>query len=471
MPMPVLDEASVVTGDDGRSRFYAAEQLGEQRGRTPEGFLLCLNVPICRTGTQLYHAKEMDGRVSSNADGIVRITRNEDEVFREEHVVSYNGKPVVNDHPTRDVIPLTWREVAVGTVLNPRRGTGLFADCIVADFIIYDEAACGDVESGKREVSCGYDADYVEESPGVGLQKNLLGNHVALVDAGRCGPRCSIGDHSSCTGDSDMRFTDARPAWLDKLVNALKTNDAAAIATAEAEAVAAVKVRDEGNEGLHLHLGGESKANDDYGPRMDALEEGHAAIMAKLDEMSGGGGSKTKDADEEEEKKKKEAEAAEKATGDQLEEEAPAGTKDARKMKDSAFLGDSFQETLALAEILMPGVRLPTYDAALAPKATLDTLCGLRRTTLDLAYNTADGRGLIDELLGAGKVLNLDSLSCTDVRKLFLAAGALKKTRNNDGTMRREVHVQVSGGGLGVRSKINTPAEMNKRNRELYGPH
>ena len=46
-----------------------------------------------------------------------------------------------------------------------------------------------------REVSCGYDADYEQTSPGKGKQSNIIGNHLALVDQGRAGHAYAIQDH------------------------------------------------------------------------------------------------------------------------------------------------------------------------------------------------------------------------------------------------------------------------------------
>src|SRR5262249_47744554 len=71
----------------------------------------------------------------------------------------------------------------------------------------------------------------------------------------------------------------------------------------------------------------------------------------------------------------------------ELEFEAPVGTGDcARRAKDSVYLGDSFQDTLAKAEVLAPGIALPTFDVKAAPKRTLDSIIKLRKTALDLAY-------------------------------------------------------------------------------------
>jgi hypothetical protein len=64
--------------------------------------------------------------------------------------------------------------------------------------MITDSDAIAALEAGRSELSCGYTADVVIE-PGTwqgqrydAKQTNIRGNHVALVDAGRAGPTCSI---------------------------------------------------------------------------------------------------------------------------------------------------------------------------------------------------------------------------------------------------------------------------------------
>ena len=52
------------------------------------------------------------------------------------------------------------------------------------------------LEEGKREISCGYTYELCEEN-GQYIQRQIRGNHVAVVDAGRAGSRVSIKDHKS----------------------------------------------------------------------------------------------------------------------------------------------------------------------------------------------------------------------------------------------------------------------------------
>ena len=183
--------------DQGTARFYTTEQLGPKRSLTPEGFLLCEDVPLARPGEMIYGPDETP--IEAGPDGITHITRTLDELFKPETLASFNGKPVTNEHPDEDVTPSNWKRYAVGVLLNVRKGTGDNEGLMVGDMLITDPETIEDIRGDKREVSLGYDADYKKTGPGKGEQSNILGNHVALVERGRCGPRCAIHDHDTQT--------------------------------------------------------------------------------------------------------------------------------------------------------------------------------------------------------------------------------------------------------------------------------
>ena len=189
-------------------RFYTSERLGPKRSLTPEGFLLCEDVPIARCGTMLYADGEVP--VTADRDGIIRIHRDPEDVFSPDSVASWNGKPVTYEHPPEKVQTVNWKTYSVGVTLNPHRGDGAVYDneFLYADLLIQDADAVRDVLAGLREVSGGYDAEYEDIAPGEGRQHLIVGNHVALVDRGRCGPKCMIGD-SEMAGDRRKATVDA----------------------------------------------------------------------------------------------------------------------------------------------------------------------------------------------------------------------------------------------------------------------
>jgi len=495
-PMRFADHAQLKDVTDARSRFFTTVKLGPKRAKTPEGFLICFDVPICRTGEMQYAKHELP-QIDPDDQGLITITRSEKEVFSEKHVASYNGKPVVNDHPEDDVTPLTWANQAVGTVINPRRGSGEYSDCIVADLVINEARSIAEVEAGKDEVSCGYDADYVELGRGRGEQTNLMGNHVALVDSGRCGSRCAISDHA--IQGEPMKTRDKKPSWrdrlsaaLDQLSKAVKSKDEAAVAEAqkEVDAAAAEAPTSDENLAIHLHTSGPAGTTvgtggaSDADPDDPALDSDQPLSRMTDEEIQGGFGElrdslasmrETLDAIAQHVGFQGGADAEavgelEEALGDEVPEEMRDS---ARKARDSAFLGDSFQETLALAEILCPEITLPTFDRALPPAKTYDAICKLRRKALDRAYLTPRGREVIEEMNG-GKRLVLDSMPCKDVKHLFRGAASLMKAKNNADSTAGASRVTDSrpvvsaGGGLGPVAG-ETIAQVQARLNKHYG--
>lgn len=154
----------------------------------------------------------------------------------------------------------------------------------------------------------------------------------------------------------------------------------------------------------------------------------------------------------------------------ELEAEAPPGTGDrARKARDSVYLSDSWRDTVAIAEILVPGQPFPTFDRAAAPKATLEKICSFRRRTLDLAYVSPAMRGTIDDLSpGRDYSKARDSMSCGAYRSLFVAVGAVKKAQNNGpGDARASVAVRDSNAAAAV-GYITSGADIQKRNQEFW---
>jgi hypothetical protein len=390
----------------------------------------------------LYGGSELEGAdgkpvVTPNDEGLVRIARDADEVFRAETIASFNGKSVSDDHPEDGAIaPSNWQERTVGIVLNPRRGEGEQHDLLLADLLITVPSAIEAVRSGKREVSCGYEADYEEVDVGQGRQKNIIGNHVALVESGRCGWRCAIGDRKL-----EEKQMSKKLSWLDRAKAAFHSKDEEGFNKAMEEAKTGDELGSEGEENeqhIHIHMNSngstdpvvpalgdedpEIKNNDDdelatHIAQNTAEHEAFASRLAAIEEQLGIGATDEMPSEEVE---------------DALEAEAPVGTGDkARKSTDSAYMADSYKNTVALAEILAPGIKVPTFDFSANPKKTFKDVCGLRRQALDAAYAHQDTRNMIEDIMGS-KTINFKNMSCDAVRTVFKAAGSIKRASNND---------------------------------------
>ena len=158
--------------------------------KTPEGFLICHDVPIGRTGTQQYLPKEL----GFDGDELITVYRTDNEVFKPSAMASFEGKAITDNHPPKDVTPDNFSTYMRGVVQNVHRGSGEQADKLLADLIIYDANLIAEIEAGKREISCGYDCKYLNNDEGTLYQADIIGNHVAVVDSGRAGPTVAIKD-------------------------------------------------------------------------------------------------------------------------------------------------------------------------------------------------------------------------------------------------------------------------------------
>ncbi|MEX5804530.1 DUF2213 domain-containing protein [Citrobacter freundii] len=206
-------------------KYFFKTRLGNTRFQLADGSVLFKDVPIGRTGEQEYDATERPELVP-DARGKVMVRRTPEEVFSERAMASFESMAVTIGHP-RDfngeiifVTPENWRQLANGHIQNVRRGNGSKSDLLLADVIVKTLEGLQAIDDGDDEVSCGYDADYEQISPGLANQSAITGNHLALVPNGRAGFRCKIGDAMPSTTKN----------WFTRLLKARKTNDAAEMA-------------------------------------------------------------------------------------------------------------------------------------------------------------------------------------------------------------------------------------------------
>ena len=182
---------------------YYGDRISPNMAETPEGFLICKNVPIARTGFQHYLSSEIydDGN-----NDVINVYRAPSEVFSIQTLSSFEGKPVTNGHPDVDVTPQNYRIYAKGHVQHVRAGKGDDADKIIADLYITDPALITEIRNGKREVSAGYYAEDSEDEHGRVCQHNIRGNHVAVVDEGRAGHTVAIRDAKARRQEMSKNF-------------------------------------------------------------------------------------------------------------------------------------------------------------------------------------------------------------------------------------------------------------------------
>ncbi|MCI8510815.1 MAG: DUF2213 domain-containing protein [Lachnospiraceae bacterium] len=169
---------------------YYGYTISPNQIETGEGFLICRNVPIARTGDQEYLGREIG--LDSNVP--VTVRRPSEEVFSDAALASFEGKPVTDDHPPGLLDPDNVSMYAKGHAERVRKGTGEWEGYVIADLHIQDRSLIDAVWRGKREISCGYECEYVPNGDGTYAQKNIRGNHIAVVTRGRAGRRAAILD-------------------------------------------------------------------------------------------------------------------------------------------------------------------------------------------------------------------------------------------------------------------------------------
>lgn len=176
----------------------AVEIIGKPR-ITSDGYMV-IDSAVARIGVQEYYAAELGDAFSDlPANQIVRIDRPASVVFGDDSLSSYAHKPLTNDHPSSAVTAETWKRDAIGWTGDEARQDG---KRVRVPMLMADAQAIADVQAGKVEWSAGYGVTF-ERVAGVNDDGEAFDaritsqkiNHIALVDKGRAGPDCRIGDN------------------------------------------------------------------------------------------------------------------------------------------------------------------------------------------------------------------------------------------------------------------------------------
>lgn len=152
--------------------------------KLPNGWLRA-DAFFTRTGVFVYR----------NPDGSARRElRLPEEVFKKDALDSFAVVPFTDDHPPVMLTASNTKEFVRGAIEAPRRD----GEHVRGTILVYDGETIAKMDAGKRQLSCGYSCD-LEEKPGEwnglrydAIQRNIRGNHVALVDRGRAGPGAAV---------------------------------------------------------------------------------------------------------------------------------------------------------------------------------------------------------------------------------------------------------------------------------------
>ena len=329
------------------------------------GFWDIKSNPLTKEGVFMYLGKQIDPngeRWGLDQERIYWVYRPRSEISKEETLKSFDGVPFIDEHDMlgEGCTPSDCKNIA-GTIYNVR----MKGDTMVGDFKIYSDGIKREISNGKKELSLGYRAEF-KKSPGIFkgkaydfVQVGIVGNHVALVNRGRCGSDVRIFDKSVVCDSLTLEMQNMNK--LDELKAILDGMDESMLAKAE-KALMAVK---------------------------DGCSEDEEA---------------KKKAEEEEAAKKKAAEdeAAKKAAEDAAEQE-----KKIAAVKDEAI--KSYKEAVALHDQLVPHIGEFVMDGMDTAQAVAEYGCKKLELNVNAGSEIATLTGFLAGRKGkAEKVVTTD---------------------------------------------------------------
>jgi uncharacterized protein len=345
---------------------------------TPEGYLRAW-ASIARTGIQLY----------TDADGSVRREyRPETEVASPDSLASFAGKAITSEHPPVLLDADNTKDYQVGF-----SGTEVVYDngFVKAVMTITDQDTIKRIMRGDaREVSAGYRVNY-DPTPGVtdsgehydGIQKEILGNHIAVVRRGRAGPQVKLHLDRQDAADPSLITKNEDPSMTAKV-----NFDGAEFEVSESVALAITKEREDAK-----------MSYEDMKKKYDAMMSEASKMKEEMDAM--------------EKELKGKMDAAE-GRADALAEQVEELTTELAAAKE-INLDSMVEERVALIEKAKP-VLDAAYDFAgkTAREVMVDSIKAVRGDELDLSEKSDDYVQAMFDTLSEGRK---DSATTDELRK------------------------------------------------------
>ena len=191
-------------------RDRLAFDRGTVRRIDPDGRMHVEVSNISKATVNPYNGSEIPGceDLGLDPEGVYLMLRHPDELAK--GAPTFNNLPLLSQHvPVSADEPM--KDLVVGSV-----GSDVTFDApyLKASLCVWDSVAIAAIESGEqKEISCAY--HYVPDmTPGVfegeqfdGIMRDIIGNHVALVEMGRAGPDVVVGDSQLSSELSAMKLS------------------------------------------------------------------------------------------------------------------------------------------------------------------------------------------------------------------------------------------------------------------------
>lgn len=270
---------------------------GSSRIMDMNGFFEVKDNPLSLVGVFPYSGGMLQGMYQINDDGeredavvdtskVYNVYRPAEELGSPECIESFRLLPFIDDHEMLGKGATPAERKGVHGVI----GDGVYFDedfgeggGLLANLKVFSESMADLIDAGKVELSCGYRCEY-EFAPGVyngvkydAVQRNIRGNHLALVDEGRMGKTVAVLDSMVFTFDAKEHFdmkeenkvADAEPVTLESLaaqvaqlmefmqkLKPLEEEEHGALDEEEEETEPEVKAEDEEQEAAHAKAEG-----------------------------------------------------------------------------------------------------------------------------------------------------------------------------------------------------------------------
>lgn len=226
------------------------------------GWMEVKNTPISKVGVFPYLGREIKrepGQPPLDPDKIYQVFRPPEELARDETINSFKLLPFVDDHTVLGVDGIPAEAKGIQGIL----GEQIYFDApyLRGNLKVHSDTALSQINAGKVELSPAYYCDWPEEGgtydgqPYQFTQRNIIGNHLALVKEGRTGADVAVQDskvvqdskivvndrNMTITLDSaellPMEFTPEQLAQLEAMIKTIVANAMGAQTAGDADPV------------------------------------------------------------------------------------------------------------------------------------------------------------------------------------------------------------------------------------------
>lgn len=170
--------------------------------------------PLSKVGVFDYSGRQLGFKTEPEASRIFKVYRPAEELGSTATVESFKLLPWVDEHAmlgpeAQKVMPaiaLPAEKKGIQGVVG--QDVGFDGDTLYGNIKVFSDGFADLIDKGKVELSAGYRCKY-DMTPGVfngqaydAVQRNIRGNHLALVDQGRMGPSVAVMDAFTFTFDA-----------------------------------------------------------------------------------------------------------------------------------------------------------------------------------------------------------------------------------------------------------------------------